>query len=92
MERLWCYAPQARTVRTLLEPFMAIGRTSLVPVDDTYVDRMRGHEGGTFVMVTGHSARIPDQIHREIAIMGYTVWHIDDSHRRARAIQKRNTS
>lgn len=90
MERLWCYAPQARTVRILLEPFMAIGRTSLVPVDDPY--RMRGYGGGTFVMVTGHSARIPDQIHREIAINGFTVWHIDDSHARARAIQKRNTS
>lgn len=87
--RIYCYAPQQRAVRTLLEPFMSVGSTTLVLVDEHRVMNLRGIQDGTFVMVTNHPERIPSRIHQELAILGFTLWHIDDSNARQRMGYKR---
>ena len=78
MRGVFCYAPQLRDVCRLLDPLLRSSH-DVSTVDERDLDRLRGCEDATFVMVVGHASDIPPILAELLMAQGCVVWSLDDS-------------
>lgn len=89
MQRIFCYAHQADTVRWLLDEMLGVkfGSVRFSPVFDSVP--MRGLEGATFVNVTNHPLQPPSDIFEAIRVFGFITIDLSDQYLRERIGSRR---
>jgi hypothetical protein len=84
MSRLYAYAEQTATVRSLLDAAgIGPGFQGLMPVAEP--DGLRGLDGGTFAIIRNHARPVPLELLRAVADSGMVVIMMSDEFARAKA-------